>query len=203
MILIPTLLHARLVTQSAVPLLKSFQAFPAVLGEWKGHKLEESDWHPEVIGASDNLSRFYKDDDGNTVKVFVSYLPLQIRGQELVYHANTILPQGYKFTTGKLKTWTINANPLTIRLETNLLESRNEMRDETLLCWYQNTNHYSHSKYLAKALMALDSLLKNRSNGSVFVLIYRSAAYGSDDREIKIQDFLNEFMPEITKYVPS
>ena len=56
---------------------------------------------------------------------------------------------------------------------------------------------------MAKAYMALDSLLKNRSNGAVFVLMYKSASYGKNDQDAKIEDFLNHFMPEISKYLPS
>lgn len=203
MVLIPALVHARLQTQSVIPLVQSFKSFPLVLGEWKGCELVEHEWRPEIIGATDSLYRLYKDVDENEIKIFVSYLPIQTQGQELVFHANKIIPPKFVIISQHMKIWNINANSSPFKLKTTFLQLNNGIQNKTLLYWYQNTNHYLHNKYLAKAVMTWDSLLQNRSNGSVFVLMFKSPRHNSNDYEIKLQNFLNDFMYEIRKYLPS
>jgi EpsI family protein len=202
-VLILTLVHVRLATQPAIPLLKSFKAFPAFLGPWRQCAFEPEVWHPETVGAQHNLRRCYKDAKGNEVKVFVSYFPIQTQGNELVYHRNSIIPPGYKVTRRDVKTWSINMNPRKMRLKSSVLQLTNGIHSETLLYWFKNTNHHLHSKIMAKAIMALDILLKNRSNGSVFVLRFRSSDSRAGDSKIKLGGFLEEFMREITQYIPS
>jgi len=102
----------------------------------------------------------------------------------------------------KAKTWTIG-NPSRSELKTNFVQLARGTQNETLLYWYQNTNHFLHNDFMAKAFMAMDSLLRNRSNGSVFVLMFRSTSFSPDDQEARLQDFLSIFMNEILKYLPS
>jgi hypothetical protein len=133
----------------------------------------------------------------------VSYLPIQKQSQELVYHANKILPPEFKIISRDSKTWAISGNPFSLTLKTTAYVPLDEVRNLKLFCWYQNTDRYIHSKYMVKAFMALDSLLKDRSNGSVFVLIFRGASYDKNTDEVTIPNFLNSFLPEIAKYIPS
>jgi EpsI family protein len=203
LIFIPALVHARLLTQSVTPLRQSLESFPLVLGEWRGAELGEDEWHPKLVGETDRLRRIYKDSDGHEIRIFVSYLPIQTQGQELIYHANRITPPGFKTIAQNSKIWTISANQSSIKLKTKVYLPIDEAPNVKLLCWYKNTGHYLHSRYMAKAFMALDSLLKDRSNGSVFVLIYKSSSYDTSGHEVNIQDFLNSFVPEISKYLPS
>ena len=202
-LMIPALVHARLLTQSMMPLAQGFESFPLILEEWRGRELGEDEWHPQIVGETDDLRRIYKDADGNEIRVFVSYLPIQTQDQELVHHANRILPPEFRIIAQDLKTWTINVNPSSLKLKTKAYVPIDEAQNLRLFCWYQNTDRYLHSEYMAKAFMALDSLLKDRSNGSVFVLIFTSSSYNKNAHEVKIHNFLNSFFSEISKYIPS
>jgi EpsI family protein len=201
-VLIPALVHARLAAQHATPLKRSFKLFPVVLGEWEGRQIAEDEWHPEIIGATDNLRRLYEDPDGNQIRAFVSYLPIQTQGRELVFRGNRVLPPGFMTISQKAKAWTIG-NLSRSELKTKFVQSGRGTQSETLLYWYQNTNRFVHNEFMAKAFMAMDSLLRNRSNGSAFVLMFTSTSFNGDDQETKIQDFLSVFMNEILKYLPS
>ena len=202
-VMIPTLVHARLLNQPITPLVQSLESFPYVLGGWKGRAPEKHLWHPKITGATNELFRLYEDFHGNVIQIFVSYLPIQSQGRELVYVGNLLIPPGFRVIGNGSKTWTITNNPSSLELNTEIIELRNGMRQQTLLLWYQNTNHYLSNKYMAKAFLALDSLVKNRSHGAVFVLTYKSSSHQSKDDEIRIQNFLNNFIHEIGKYVPS
>jgi EpsI family protein len=203
MILIPALVQGRLLTQPITPLVQDFKSFPNVLGEWKGRELTKHEWHSQIVGAKNELQRVYRDPQGNLIKVSVSYLPIQTQGQELVYHANKIIPPGFRIMRQSPKTWSAVGNPSTLNLKTKDIRLTNRTSQVHLLVWYQNTNRYADNEYKAKAFMALDSLLKNRSNGAVFVLMYKSPSLNANDQDMRIQDFLNHFMDEIRKYVPS
>jgi EpsI family protein len=202
-LLIPALIHARLQIQSITPLGQSFRSFPMILGEWRGCELSKNEWRPKVIGATDNLNRLYKDADGNEIKVFVSYLPFQKQGQELVFHANKIIPPEFVNISESIKSWTINANPHAFELKTAFLPLNRGTRQEMLLYWYRNAGRYSQSKYQAKISMILDSLLHKKSHGSVFVLKVKCSSHKAKVWHNNIQRFLNNFMPEISKYLPS
>ena len=203
MILIPALVHVRLRTQAVTPIAQSFRSFPMVLGGWQGYELTEHEWRPQIVGTTDSLCRLYKDADGNEIKIFVSFMPIQKQGQELVFHANKIIPSVFTNIRQELKIWNLNVNTSPVQLKTTLAHRSNGIQHETLLYWYQNTNHYIHNKYQAKLFMALDNLLQNRSDGSVFVLLFKSPSLNKKDYEIKLQNFLDTFMFETTKYLPS
>jgi EpsI family protein len=203
MLLIPLLVHARLTTQRAEPLLQTFKSFPFVLGQWKGREIGVHEWHPEIIGATDNLRRLYRDREGNVIKVFVSYLPTQTQGRELVFHANKIIPPGFRIVSDNIKTWNINPNAFPYNLKARSSQITNGIKDETLLRWYQNTSHFHCNKFMAKALMAMDSLVQNRSYGAFFVLRVKASFRNADYQDIKVQNFLNHFMDELPAYIPS
>jgi EpsI family protein len=203
LILIPILVHTKLITQSPVPLRKSFSSFPTIIGKWKGNETPDYEWHPKIIGAEDNMRRLYKNNEGDEIRVYVSYLPIQTQGQELVYHANTIIPDRFKYKNRNVRTWTINSGSHKLNLKTYHYLLKNGLYDEIFLYWYQNTSHYLYSDYAAKAYMALDNLIKNRSNGVAYVLIFKVSIRDKKDHEIELQDFLNVFMSEIIKYLPA
>jgi EpsI family protein len=200
LVLVPGLVHARLMTQSVVLLRLSLDSFPLVLGEWRGHELGEDEWHPRIVGAKQHLRRMYKDACGNEIRIFVSYLPIQTQGQELIHQANRTIPPGFQPAPRNSRVWTINANPFSLRLTTNVYLPTNGETNTKLLCWYQNTGRYLHDKYISKIFLALDSLFKNRSNGAVYVVISKGSFR---QNEVPIHNFLNSFIPEISKYVPS
>jgi EpsI family protein len=202
-LLLPAVIHARALVQPSISLAENLSSFPEDIGEWEARELAQDEWYPHIIGATDNLYRTYVDADGNEIRVFFSYLPIQKQGKELIYHANRIIPPRSRVIDKSWKTWTITKNPHLYTLKTKTIDLSNGTQDATLLYWYRNTDHYVHNKYMAKAYMALDSLLKNRSNGAVFVLMYKSVSYGKNEQDAKIQDFLNHFMLEISKYLPS
>lgn len=202
-LLLPALVHYRLLTQPQRPLSQSFKLFPLSLGKWTGYPLSENEWSPIIKGATDKLQYHYQDMKGNAITVFVAYLPIQTQGREVIFHANAIVPPGFQNAKKKLLTWEIKTNPASYILKTTSLEQNNNLHHEKLLYWYNNTNHYLQNKFIAKIIMAFDNLWKNQSNGSVFLLAFKSVSNNTRDHEKVLQNFLNLFMSEISKHLPA
>ncbi len=202
LLLLPFMANVRLLSQASVPPLQKLHSFPLQLGDWRGMEIASNEWQPEIIGATDTLARFYRDADGDEIKIFLSYLPIQKQGQELVFHANRIIPPEFMVARRQVKTWYLDTD-LPLHLKTNVLISNVSIHQEILLYWYQNTNHYLHNRYQAKISMIFDSFWQNQSNGVVFVLKFKSSSSGLENDQSKLEDFLSTFMEEIGGYLPS
>jgi EpsI family protein len=202
-VLIPVLVHARLTLQHDTPLAKSFKSFPYVLGKWHGSEIGKNEWYAGVVGASDNLRRVYDDGKGNKIKIFVSYLPRQFQGNELVYYANPIFPTRYRIIGQDPKEWNLNLNPIKLKLLTSRFKLIGPSHHEMLHFWFLNTDHYAHSKYMAKFYMTMDSLVKNLSYGALFVVISESSSFNDDGHVDFLENFLGKFMCEMSRYLPS
>ncbi|CCK80491.1 exosortase C-terminal domain/associated protein EpsI [Desulfobacula toluolica] len=201
-LLVPLWVHFRIKSQADMPMIKSFKSFPSILGQWKGSELSQHEWRPQISGTTDNLCRLYRDADGNEIKVFISFMPIQKQGQELVFHANKNIPPKFSHAHQYLKTWNINVKPSPFKLKTTCANLNTGIQNETFLSWSRNIRRYVYNQYQAKIFMVLDSLLQNRSDGSVFVLVFKSSSHNKKDREIKLEKFLNIFINETTKYLP-
>jgi EpsI family protein len=199
LLLLPLIANARLSSQTPIPLLQTFQFFPSQLGDWQGMEIASNEWRPKVIGATNVLARRYWDTDGNEVEIFLSYLPIQMQGKELVFHANRIIPGEFMAVRQQVKVWKLDD----MRLKTNVLISNKSIHQEILIYWYRNTDHYFYNRYQAKIAMIFDSFWQNQSNGAVFVLKFKDGSSKPENNQSSLEDFLSIFMKEIEEYLPS
>jgi EpsI family protein len=199
LLLLPLIANARLSFQTPMPLLQKFSSFPSQLGDWQGMEIASNEWRPKVVGATSTLARGYSDSDGNEVKIFLAYLPIQMQGHELVFHANRIIPVEFIAAKRQVKNWQLG----NLHLKTNVLISNESIHQKILIYWYKNTNHYCYNRYLAKISMIVDSFWLNQSNGTVFVMKFTNGSNGSEYNQSRVEDFLGVFLKELVEYLPS
>jgi len=203
LVLFPTLLHFQLGNQRGVPVQKDFESFPLALGEWRGHALGGNEWHPRVNGETRNLFRVYRSANGEEIRVFVLYMPRQSQGSELVYHANEVVPGRFHRKDEDSKAWTIGSKSGSGRLQTQFRRNLQSAGDEYFLCWYQIGKWFARRGSVAKGLTALRSLIRNRSDGALIVMIFKTSLQNQEQSEKKINEFLDTFVNTISAYLPS
>jgi EpsI family protein len=116
-----------------------------------------------VLRPSAYLLRNYADPAGNVCAVFVAFFALQQEGQ-IIHSPRHCLPgNGWQISQRKTVEVTGPGGPWRVN---HLILSRN-LEKLSVLYWYQGRGRVEADEYKDRARLVLDSLMHNRSDGSL------------------------------------
>ncbi len=180
---------------------KSLREFPAKLGEWqqKGGEILFGEQIEAVLKTTDYTMREYVLPNGRVANVYVGYYASQRTGA--TYHSpqNCLPGSGWvmkeperiQITTASGKTF-----------QANRFIVENDEFSEILIYWYQGRGRAVASEYDDKVYTVLDSILRQRSDGSmvrVMTSVGKSEAEATEEAvklSAQLAENLDEFVPE-------
>lgn len=166
-----------------VSLEMSLSIFPRMISGWKGIDVTPSLDALRKTGFDEQVSRLYRNENGDEAVLFIGYFRHQEHDRELVNYMISRLHDGAVTITVHDGTGGL--------MEANRAEPRGW--GETVF-WYSINNRETTDRIKAKAYSVWDRVTKRRTNGA-FVAVMASSADG------KIPPgFLNAAMPDIRSF---
>ena len=157
-------LHFRSASEG-VPLRKSFDSFPELIGGWKGR--DDTLLDADTVGMlrmSDYLLRRYVDSNGRSTWLYVAYWQSQRRGADIHSPKNCLPGGGWEpVETTRLTIPVTDAAPIIV----NHFLIQKDRQMQVVMYWFQAQGTVVAGELDAKIEMVRSAVLKNRTDGAL------------------------------------
>ncbi len=182
-----------------VPIVKTLEGFPKQIAEWRGEPYRFSQAVYDKLGVDDSIAINYKNDNGDSVSMYVGYYESQKQGEIIHSPKNCMLGSGWQ---------PIEISEINISVGTRLIPVIKMIVEKhshkmVSLYWYQSGNRAVANEYNQRLYFIYDSLRYNRTNSAF--LKFSSSVQG-DDYEGTIQQlegFINKVVPILDDFLPN
>lgn len=178
-----------------VPLKQSFGEFPAEVAGWIGRDVAPLEEYP---GTDQRLSRIYRADAGEEVRLLVSYFESQTQGKELVSPSTAKLHA--QATRIKL-----NAGQRGVGEMNQTVQQGAEQGRRLLLFWYDVNGRLVAGQYAAKWYTVWDAIVHGRTNGALVCVTADLASGDPQEQEravARLTEFALNLYPALDRYLP-
>ena len=205
LIVVATLIGAIIATQTIshgkpTPLKKDFATFPAVIGPWRGIPSFFGPKIEGVAGMDHYILKRYTQKTGPFLWLYVGYYESQRKGDSIHSPKNCYPGSGWQTVNSGLETIEVTASPArTITVNRYIIQKGLDKR--VVLYWYQSRGRVYASEYWGKIYLVLDSIMKNRTDGS----LVRISAPVVDSVEATLEReraFVQDAFPLLTQFLP-
>jgi EpsI family protein len=179
---------------------KPLSEIPAQLGDWKkrGEDIRFEKETESILRTSDYIMREYFLPSGRVANVYVGYYASQRTGA--TYHSpqNCLPGAGWEMKSpGIIKITT----PSGTTFEANHYIIENDKYKEVLIYWYQGRGRAVASEYNDKIYTVLDSILRQRSDGSMVRVMTGFGNSEAESTQAAI-DLSAQLADNLSGYVP-
>lgn len=181
-----------------------FVLFPVNLNEWEGqiNRLEPD--IEAVLGADDYYSAYYQKPDAPAgVDFFSAYYHKLTEGQGIHSPEVCIPTAGWEMAKIEQKEINIERSgwaPFSV----NRAVIEKGLSQQLVYFWFEQRGRRLTNDYVAKAYTVLDGVTKGRTDGAlVRVITPILSGEKMETTDARLQDFLNEALPELGRYIPS
>jgi exosortase D (VPLPA-CTERM-specific) len=184
----------------AVPLRRSFDAFPPRLGPWQGGREALPPSILDLLRVSDYVNRLYVRPQGIPIWLYVGYYETQRQGQ-IIHSPRHCLPGG-GWSIVSIERMPIafpgRAEPATI----NRVLIGKEGERQLVLYWYQERGRIIASEYAAKLYLVADAVTSNRTDGALVRI--SAPVVGSEQATLEqMIEFARQMYPDLVDSLPS
>jgi EpsI family protein len=146
------------------------------------------------VGVDDELVRAYRNAAGQQVRLYVGYYRRQEDGKKLAGEASATLHAVSSRVALELDSGTIALNQVV----------QPGAAKRAVLFWYDLNGRVVANKYLAKAYLISDALIRRRTNGAV-VLVGWDCPAGADfdASQQRALGFVRALLPQLSRFIPS
>jgi EpsI family protein len=164
-----------------VPMQADLESFPPEIDEWKLRK-GNSDMHFFSGGPDLEVTKVYYDAEGNKAYIYIAYWEYQEQGREFIVKKTAELfeksvpvkiPSGDRVYEVRKSIWKKDGNTITSYV------------------WFLINGRVITNRYIARLYTIFDSLIWNKSNGSIIIVFYDKVEEKiTPDRKSKEEKFL-------------
>ena len=195
------LLHARN-SNVTIPTRENFGLFPPQLGEWTGVAVSIPQDVLAVLGPGDFLLRSYQTASAGSppVDLFLAYFPSQRTGDTIHSPKHCLPGAGWlPLESGKIMLSLPGRPPL---LANRYLIGKGDER-ALVIYWFLAHDRAVASEYWAKFYLIRDSILLNRSDGSL-IRVTTELQHGESAgvAQQRLESVLSGVTPILDRYVP-
>jgi EpsI family protein len=187
-------------TGEAVPLRKSFAAFPTLLGEWQGR--EATILEVEVVNllkVKDYLMRRYSDAAGRSLWLYIGYWDTQRKGAQPHSPRNCLPGAGWEPL--EARRLTLALPPPHMAITVNLYVIQKEQAQQVVLYWYHSQGQAVAGEVAARVLMVRNAIVRNRTDGALVRV--SSPVYGSvKETSAQLVKYVQAMYPVLAEYLP-
>ncbi len=183
-----------------VPILKSLEEnFPKQIDGWSGetHRFQQAVY--DKLGVDDSILIDYKNDNNDTISMYVGYYEDQKKGEMIHSPKNCMLGSGWQPID--VSETDISLDSMKISATKLILEKRSQKM--VVLYWYQSGSRAIANEYIQRLYFILDSIRYNRTNAA-FVR-FTSSVQGDDyEGTIHIMEgFIKQVVPVLENFLPN
>ena len=183
-----------------IPLAKSFETFPALVGQWKGENYKMEKKFIDALNFSDYVMIDYKDKFGKAINFYVAYYESQRKGESIHSPASCLRGGGWEFN---------KAGKAQIKLNDGRFMSVNRAVIEKApvqqlsYYWFPARDRILTNAIEMKIYNFWDSLTRQRTDGALVRLITR--IYPDEelaDAEKRMLKFTTDIVPVLNEFLP-
>ncbi|MEA1968953.1 MAG: EpsI family protein [Thermodesulfobacteriota bacterium] len=181
---------------------KSFDLFPMEIETWNGSTSRFDEKVYDLLGVDDSILATYRSDKGEAVQLYVGFYQSQKEG-DLIHSPKNCMPgSGWNITETSIEKVAVNdaVNNNSINVIRLILEKGSQK--QVVLYWFQSRGRIISSEYMQKIWLVIDSITKQRTDGSFVRLI----ASVDKDEQITLKfmkNFIKDIYPYLNVYIPS
>ena len=180
---------------------KPLSDFPMTIGCWSGELDHFDDWVYEKTGVDDSiLSQFY-DPSGNYVQLYIGYYESQREGDIIHSPRNCMAGGGWNIVETSRINLTVPSHPHN-SVKVIYLLTQKGMEKQIVLYWYHSRGRVISSEYYQKIYLVIDSITRQRTDGS-FVRLISPVKVGEKQTLEVLKGFAADLFPIIEEYIPS
>lgn len=181
---------------------KPFSTFPKQIGQWKGieHRFDEKIY--EVLGVDDSYLATYSASDGRQVQLYIGFYQSQREG-DLIHSPKNCMPGGgWNIVSSTIEEVDVSGTDYDA-IKTIRFKLSNGMHEQAVLYWFQSRGRIISSEYLQKIYLVVDSITRQRTDGS-FVRLIAPIQNGDEEKAlIYLKEFARLIFPILIEYIPS
>ncbi len=177
---------------------KPFSQFPLEIGLWTGVPGELDEKVYNVLGVEDYILADYRRTTGETVNLYVGFYQSQKEGDIIHSPKNCMPGSGWNITqTG------IEPVPLEDGSTIEVIRLRLEKgpHKQVVLYWFQSRGRIISSEYMEKVWLVLDSIFRNRTDGS-FVRLITPVVKDEAAALDMLKEFARNAFPHLDEHIP-
>jgi len=189
-------------TDEPVHLQASLSTFPHQLGAWRGTDTSFSPRLVEVLGVDDYMTRKYRDDQEQTVDLYVGYYATQRQGS--TYHSPQNCLPGSGWAITEMETIPLQlsqAQETPVRINRVLIQRG--LDRQLVLYWYQDRGRIITSEYWAKIYLVWDAIWKQRTDGALVRVVIPFTGADSNQAFETGKQFVQILFPVLQRYLPA
>ncbi len=146
-----------------------FNQFPLSLGEWHGKTSQMDQKIYNILGVEDYIQANFRKSPNEVVNLYVGFYQSQKEGDIIHSPKNCMPGSGWNITKAKVIPVDLPSSQETIKGIQLLIKKGNQK--QVVLYWFQSRGRIISSEYMQKIWLVIDSITKNRTDGSFVRLI--------------------------------
>jgi len=183
-----------------VPIRRSLDAFPTVVGDWKG--LGGTIFEVEILNVlqvKDYLMRRYVDSAGRSLWLYIGYWDTQRRGAQM-HSPKKCLPGGGWEPLEAGRVW-IPVDGATHSIEVNHYLLARDQDQQLVLYWFQSQGRAVASEFDAKLELVKNAIVRNRTDRAIIRI--SSPVYASLQETFELQaKYVQATYPVLSQFLP-
>ena len=189
-----------------VPARRVLENLPFEFGAWKGQRAPDFDQRVlTLLGVEDHLNRFYLNDAGVPVFLYVGYHESQKQGDTIHSPLNCLPGAGWNPVQSVRVTIPVARGAQSSAIEINRIVIQKGLEKQVVLYWYQSHGRVIASEYWGKIFTVIDAVQRNRTDAAMVRVIspvLRNDPQAEEDAERYGIDFVRSAFPLLSDLLP-
>jgi len=185
----------------SVPPSRPLSGFPLRIGPWVGQAGSLDETVTRILGVDDSILATYRATGDRWVQLYVGFYRSQRKGNLIHSPKNCMPGAGWHILRTEKELVHVPAPGKPVEAIKLVLEKGG--RRQLVLYWFQSRGRYIASEYLQKIYLVVDSIARNRTDGSFVRLISPIGPDGEDSALQAVRSFAAQLVPILETYLPS
>ena len=178
---------------------KPFNEFPLEIDPWKGRKGALDSEVYNILGVEDYIFADYWNKSGEIVNLYVGFYQSQKEGDIIHSPKNCMPGAGWNISDTSIEQ-VQTTNGKSMKVIKLMLEKGPQK--QMVLYWFQSRGRIISSEYMQKIWLVVDSITKQRTDGS-FVRLISPVATDEKNTLDRLKEFATAIYPILNEHIPS
>ena len=179
---------------------RSFSQFPLEIGPWRGVTNQMDERVYNILGVEDYIMADFSKDPGQAVNLYVGFYQSQSKG-DLIHSPKNCMPgAGWNIAQSSAIPIDLPKSGTTIKIAKLLLAK--DGQKQVVYYWFQSRGRIISSEYMQKIWLVVDSITKNRTDGS-FVRLIAPVIKNETTAEMLLTQFADAVYPVLNQFIPN
>lgn len=199
LLIMALLTHSASRTERIAP-NKPFSEFPLVIADWEGITSELDEEIYNILGVEDYILANYRKSSGETVNLYVGFYQSQKEGDIIHSPKNCMPGAGWNIAETAIEKVPLDDTGKSMNVIKLMLQKGKEK--QIVLYWFQSRGRIISSEYMEKVWLVLDSITRQRTDGS-FVRLITPVIKDETTSVNLLKEFAQKAFPYLNEHIPN